>query len=138
LTLVGTRNGTGEVWFDDVRLDPWPSERGELVRIVAEHTTKRPINPMQQGQFIEMLCGLIPSIIAQQVNGTSFEEAPPCRVSYKKEVDEPYRPWYPDGAVQAAQYSYDASNPYNGARSERIELPVARARAGISQDGFYV
>jgi len=138
LTLVGTREGTGQVWFDDVRLEHLPSEQGKLVRIVAEHTTKRPINPMQQGQFIEMLCGLIPSIIAQQVNATSFEETPPCRVSYKKEVDEPYRPWYPDGAVQVAQYSYDASNPYNGARSERIELPVARARAGISQDGFYV
>jgi alpha-N-arabinofuranosidase len=138
LTLVGTRNGTGQVWFDGVRLEPRPSERGELVRIVAEHTTKRPVNPMQQGQFIELLCGLIPSIIAQQVNGTSFEEAPPCQVSYKKEVDEPYRPWYPDGAVEVAQYSYDSANSYNGARSERIELPVAGARAGISQDGVYL
>jgi len=138
LTLVGTRRGTGQVKFDDVRLDPWPSERSELVRIMAEHTTKRPVNPMQQGQFIELLCGLIPSIIAQQVNGTSFEEAPPCQVSYKKEIDEPYRPWYPDGAVEVAQYSYDTANSYNGARSERIELPVAGARAGISQDGVYL
>ena len=138
LTLVGTRQGTGQVWFDDVRMEPLPSERSELVRIVAQHTTQRPISPMQQGQFIELLCGLIPSIIAQQVNGTSFEEASPCRVSYKKEVDERYRPWYPDGAVEVAQYSYDTTNPYNGTRSERIELPVARARAGLSQDGFYL
>ena len=138
LTLVGTRHGTGDVWFDDVRLEPLTSARDELVRIMAEHITKRPINPMQQGQFIELLCGLIPSIIAQQVSGTSFEEAPPCQVSYKKEVDEPYRPWYPDGAVEVAQYAYDTTNPYNGGRSERIELPVAGARAGISQDGIYL
>ena len=138
LTLVGTRQGTGQVWFDDVRLDSLPSETSESVRIEAEHTTKRPVNPMQQGQFIEFLCGLIPSIIAQQVNNTSFEEAPPCQVSYKKEVDEPYRPWYPDGAVEVAQYSYDTANPYNDARSERIELPVAGARAGVSQDGVYL
>ena len=73
---------------------------GEDVRILAGHTTKRPIDAKQQGQFIELLCNLIPSIIAQQVVSTSFEDAPPCRVAYKREVDEPYRPWYPDGAVR--------------------------------------
>jgi alpha-N-arabinofuranosidase len=110
----------------------------EPVRIIAGHTTKRPIDAKQQGQFIELLCNLIPSIIAQQVVSTSFEDAPPCHVAYMREVDEPYRPWYPDGAVEVAQYSFDTANPFNGARSQKVVLPVAHARAGISQDGFYV
>jgi len=115
-----------------------PENTREDVRIFGEHTTKWPIDAKQQGQFIELLCNLIPSIIAQQVVSTSFEEAPPCHVSYKKEIDEPYRPWYPDGAVEVAQYSFDTTNPFNGVRSQKIELPLAHARAGISQDGFYL
>jgi alpha-N-arabinofuranosidase len=138
LALVGTRGGTGRAWFDDVRLEALPSDAREDVRIFAEHTTKRPIDAKQQGQFIELLCNLIPSIVAQQVVSTSFEDAPPCQVAYKKEIDEPYRPWYPDGAVEVAQYSFDTTNPYSGARSKKIVLPAAHARAGISQDGFYL
>ncbi|MGA3325168.1 MAG: hypothetical protein ABSF45_11900, partial [Terriglobia bacterium] len=53
----------------------------EDVHIFAEHTTKRPIDAKQQGQFIELLCNLSPSITAQQVVSTSFEDAPPCRVA---------------------------------------------------------
>jgi alpha-N-arabinofuranosidase len=112
--------------------------QAEDVRIFAAHTTKRPIDAKQQGQFIELLCNLIPSITAQQVVSTSFEDAPPCKVAYKKEVDEPYRPWYPDGAVEVAQYSFDSVNPFSGARSQKIVVPTAHARAGISQDGFYL
>ncbi len=138
LTLVGARRGTGRAWFDGVRLESLPSDAREDVRISAEHTTKRPIDAKQQGQFIELLCNLIPSIIAQQVVSTSFEDAVPCQVAYKKEVDEPYRPWYPEGAVEVAQYSFDTANPFSGARSQKIVLPVAHARAGISQDGFYL
>lgn len=138
LTLVGVRGGTGRAWFDDVRLESLPSDTRENVHIFAEHSTKRPIDGKQQGQFIELLCNLIPTIISQQVVSTSFEDAPPCHVDYKKEVDEPYRPWYPDGAVQVAQYSFDTTNPFSGARSQKIVLPAAHARAGISQDGFYV
>ena len=115
-----------------------PQGTREDVRILDEHTTKRPIDAKQQGQFIELLCNLIPSIIAQQVVSTSFEEAPPCHVSYKQEIDEPHRPWYPDGAVEVAKYSFDTANPFNGARSQKIDLPVAHARTGISQDGFYL
>jgi len=65
LTLVGARHGTGRAWFDEVRLESLPSDAREDVRIFAEHTTKRPIDAKQQGQFIELLCNLIPSIIAQ-------------------------------------------------------------------------
>jgi alpha-N-arabinofuranosidase len=111
---------------------------GEEVHISAAHISKRPIDAKQQGQFIELLCNLIPSIIAQQVVSTSFEDSPPCNVAYKKEIDAPYRPWYPDGAVEVAQYSFDTAHPFSGARSQKIVLPVAHARAGISQDGFYV
>jgi alpha-N-arabinofuranosidase len=138
LTLVAVRNGTGKAWFDDVRLQALPSDGHEEIRIHAEHSTQRPIDSKQQGQFIELLCNHIPSIIAQQVVSTSFEDAPPCRVAYKRAVDEPYRPWYPDGAVEVAKYSYDTTNPFSGLRSQRIVLPSPHARAGISQDGFYL
>ena len=138
LTLVGARHGTGRVWFDGVRLESLPSDAREDVRIFAGHAKNRTIDAKQQGQFIELLCNHIPSIIAQQVVSTSFEDAPPCHVDYRREVDEPHRPWYPDGAVVVAQYSFDTSNPYSGARSQKIVLPVAHARAGISQDGFYL
>jgi alpha-N-arabinofuranosidase len=117
---------------------PTSARSPEEVTISARHLTKRPINAMQQGQFIEILCNLIPSIIAQQVFSTSFEEAPPCHVAYKAEIDEPYRPWYPDGTVEVAKYSFDTANAYNGARCQKIEIPAEHARAGISQDGFYL
>lgn len=138
LTLVAVRGGTGKVWFDDVRLEALPTATREEVRVLAGHATRRPVDAKQQGQFIEILCNLIPSIIAQQVWSTSFEEAPPCKFKYKKEIDEPFRPWYSDGAVEVARYSFDTSNPFNGARSQKIELPVDHARAGISEDGFYL
>jgi len=112
--------------------------RAEDVTVSARHVSNRPISPMQQGQFIEILCNLIPSIIAQQVVSTSFEDAPPCHVAYKGEIDEPRRPWYPDGAVEVAKYSFDNTNAFNSPRSKKIEIPVAHARAGISQDGFYL
>jgi hypothetical protein len=138
LTLLGMRRGIGKVWFDDVRMEAVPSEAHEDIRIFSKHATERPIDTKQQGQFIELLCNLVPSIIAQQVVSTSFEDAPPCHVAYRRQVDEPYRPWYLDGAVQVAQYSFDTVNPFRGARSQKIVVPVAHARAGISQDGFYL
>jgi alpha-L-arabinofuranosidase len=98
------------------------------------------IDPKQCGQFIEPLCNLIPSMTAQQVENTSFEDEPPYRadLKYKEEIDKPHRPWYPDGAVHMAAYSFDAENPFNGLRSQKIEIKAAHCRAGISQDGFVV
>jgi hypothetical protein len=75
---------------------------------------------MQQDQFIEILCNLIPSITARQVVSTSFEAAPPCRVAYKGDADQTPRPWYPHGAVEVAQYSSDTDRPFNRARSQKI------------------
>jgi alpha-N-arabinofuranosidase len=137
VTLVGLRKAAGKVWFDDVRLEPFKAPGVKEARILPQRLTKRAIDVKQGGQFIEILCNLIPSITAQQVDSSSFEEEPPWKVSYKPPIDKPDRPWYPDGAVHLAGYSYDAEAAYNGKRSQKIELPAARARAGIAQDGFY-
>ncbi|MGD0733412.1 MAG: alpha-L-arabinofuranosidase C-terminal domain-containing protein [Terracidiphilus sp.] len=131
-------NSSGKLWFDDVRLEPLTVTQDADIRIVNSRIGKRPIDLKQGGQFIEPLCYMIRSMLAQQVDGDSFEEETPCKPSYKRGVDWPYRPWYPDGAVHEATYSLDEKNPYNGKRSQKIELPMARARAGISQDGFYL
>ena len=106
------------------------------VIVLDERACARPIDLKQGGQFIEPLCDLIPSMVAQQVANDSFEEEPPFKVAYKVELDKPYRPWYPDGAVHVAQYAFDSEKPFNGKRSQKITL-AKQARAGISQDGFY-
>ena len=138
LFYVGYGKGTGKVWFDDVRVQPVaPAGRG-AIRITPERLGVRPIDAKQGGQFIEPLCNLIPSLLAQQVANTSFEVDPPWNVAFRRDVDKPHRPWYPDGAVHLAQYAFDTNQPFNGERSLRVELPAPRARAGISQDGFYV
>ncbi len=129
---------SGKLWFDDVRLEPVAVAQNVDVHIKNSKISRRPIDLKQGGQFIEPLCHMIPSMLAQQVEGDSFEEETPCEPSYKKGVDWPSRPWYPDGAVHDAKFSLDTADPFNGKQSEKISLPVARARAGISQDGFYL
>jgi alpha-N-arabinofuranosidase len=138
IVLVGLENSAGKVWFDGLRLDPLPRPVENDVRVFYQKLSKLPIDLKQCGQFIEPLCRLLPSMLAQQVEATSFEEEADWWPSYKREIDKPYRPWYPDGAVHVAKYSLDTENPYNGKRSQKIELPVEHARAGISQDGFYL
>ncbi len=130
---------SGKVWLDDIRLERVPeSLQEESVTISNQRLSKRPIDLDQGGQFIEPLCDLMPSMISQQVRSTSFEETTPWTYAYKREIDRPYRPWYPDGSVHVATYSYDTNNPYNGKRSQKIVLPVPNTWAGISQDGFYL
>ena len=127
----------GPASFSDLRFEPVPEpDPGEL-RIHLRPAAKRPVDAKQQGQFIEMLCRLIPSMIAQQVDNDSFEEEPPYRFSYIKETDHPNRPWYPDGAVQTTEYALDTQDAFNGKRSQRIAIHLPGARAGIAQDGFY-
>jgi alpha-N-arabinofuranosidase len=139
VALRALNNQSGKVWLDDIRLEPVPETlQEESATISDERLSKRPIDLKQGGQFIEPLCDVLPSLIAQQVRSTSFEEETPWNQAYKKEVDQPYRPWYPDGSVHAATYSYDIDNPYNGKRSQKIALPLANTWAGISQDGFYL
>jgi alpha-N-arabinofuranosidase len=129
---------SGKLWLDDVRLEPITIASSSEIHITTTRLAQRPIDLKQGGQFIEPLCHMIPSMLAQQVEGDSFEEEVPCEPSYKTGMDWPHRPWYPDGAVHIADFSYDTVNPYNGKRSQRIDLPLAHARAGISQDGFYL
>ena len=132
-------NQSGKVWLDDVRLEPVPEPvETESVTISDKRLSTRPIDLKQGGQFIEPLCDVMPSLIAQQVRSTSFEEETPWNYAYKAEVDKPYRPWYPDGTVHVATYSFDTNNPFNGKRSQKIEVPLAHTWAGISQDGFYL
>ena len=131
-------SAAGKVWLDDVRLEPIVITTNPDVHITTDKLSQRPIDLEQGGQFIEPLCHLLPSMIAQQVQSGSFEEKVPCEPTYKAGMDWPNRPWYPDGAVQDATYSYDTENPFNGKRSQKIDLPMPRARAGISQDGFYL
>jgi alpha-L-arabinofuranosidase len=139
VALNALNNQTGKVWFDDIRLEPVPESReNESVTISNVRLGERPVDRKQGGQFIEPLCDLMPSMIAQQVRSTSFEDEPPWNQAYKQEIDKPYRPWYPDGSVHLAGYSFDIENPFNGKRSQKIELPLPDSWAGISQDGFYL
>ena len=128
----------GQISYADVRLEPIAEpDPGEL-RIHLRPAGKHPIDAKQQGQFIELLCRLIPSMLAQQVDNDSFEEEAPYHFAYIKETDHPCRPWYPDGAVQVADYSLDTQDPFNGKRSQKITIHLPLARAGIAQDGFYL
>ena len=138
LHIVLRSASAGKIWMDDVRLEPVTIVRDPDVHITKAKLSQRPIDLKQGGQFIEPLCHMIPSMLAQQVEEDSFEEEVPCKPTYKQGVDWPSRPWYPAGAVHIATFSYDTENPYNGKRSQRIDLPLAHARAGISQDGFYL
>ena len=139
VTLNVFNHQSGKVWLDDIRLQPIPEQAAvESVTISDQRLSKRPIDLKQGGQFIEPLCDVIPSLIAQQVRSTSFEEETPWNNAYKAEVDKPNRPWYPDGTVHVATYSFDTKNPFNGKRSQKIDLPVGKTWAGISQDGFYL
>jgi alpha-L-arabinofuranosidase len=138
IRLIGFNGSAGRTWFDDLRLEPVRRPASDEVRIRFQKATRRPIDLKQGGQFIEPLCSLLPSMIAQQVASTSFEEEQAWKFAYRKEIDRPHRPWYPDGAVHLARYSFDSDNPFNGKRSQRIEVPVPRVRAGIAQDGFWL
>jgi alpha-L-arabinofuranosidase len=139
VALNALSDEAGKVWFDNIQLTRVQEQADEeTVTISSVRSAKHPIDRMQGGQFIEPLCNLLPSMIAQQVDSTSFEEEPPWAYAYKVEIDKPHRPWYPDGSVHVATYSFDTNNPFNGKRSQKIELPLANTWAGISQDGFYL
>ncbi len=133
---IGYGKGTGKAWFDDIRLEPLEAAGPETVRIGAQRLTQSPIDMKQGGQFIEPLCDLIPSLLAQQVANTSFEPEPAWKVAFRRQVDKPHRPWHPAGAVHVARYDFDTDQPFNGTRSLKIEILSPKACAGISQAGF--
>jgi alpha-L-arabinofuranosidase len=129
---------TGRTLFADVRLEKIPEPEAGGIRIFLDRPGERPVDAKQQGQFIEYLCRLVPSMLAQQVEDGDFEEEPPYKYSYKGQIDHAHRPWYPDGAVHVAEYSYETREPFNGKRSQKIVIPLPTVRAGIAQDGFYL
>jgi alpha-N-arabinofuranosidase len=137
LLFIIRGRGTGKAWFDDVRLEPVAADGPQTVDIRLDQRGPLPIDAKQCGQFIEPLCHLVPSMSAQQVAHDSFEEESPWRFVYIADTDQPHRPWYPSGAVHLAEYAYDTDNPFNGKRSQKIEIPIPHVRAGISQDRFY-
>jgi alpha-L-arabinofuranosidase len=135
---AGKAPRAASVWFSDARLEPVAEPDPGEVRIHLGPAAGHVIDPKQQGQFIELLCRLVPSMLAQQVDNDSFEDEPPYRFSYIKETDRPHRPWYPEGAVQTADYALDTLDAFNGRQSEKITIHLPHARAGIAQDGFYL
>ncbi|MEW6253854.1 MAG: hypothetical protein AB1716_24675, partial [Planctomycetota bacterium] len=84
LFFIGYGRGTGRAWFDDVRLEPAPTQ--EPPRMEIDITRRAPlsldparpgpaaIDVKQGGQFLEPLCGMLPAAIAQQVANDSFED----------------------------------------------------------------
>ena len=108
------------------------------VTITAKRLSARPIDLKQGGQFIEPLCELLPSMIAQQVANDSFEDEPPFNFAYIQETDKPHRLWHPSGSVHRAAYARDEAHPFHGHKSQSITIAGARCRAGISQNGFYL
>jgi alpha-N-arabinofuranosidase len=97
------------------------------------------ISPYQYGQFIEYLCGLTPSMFAEQVFDGSFEGVPPYRVEFRRDMDRLEKPWYPDGAVHRGDFTLDAIEPFNGKVSQRItQRPGDPCTLGISQEGKHV
>ena len=134
----GSAPVSGKVWFADLHIQKLTEPDAGEVRILLNHAGKRPIDAKQQGQFIEYLCRLVPSMLAQQVDNGDFEEEPPYRFSYKQQIDHPHRPWYEDGAVHVADYSYETNDPFSGKRSQKIVIPIPTVHAGIAQDGYYL
>jgi hypothetical protein len=108
--------------------EPASTGHQEEVTISSQHLTRRPINAIQQGQFMEILCNLIPSIIAQEVVSTSFEDAPPCHVAYKGEVDEPHRPLQRRADVHAL-WEYVRPTGFRNNRPRRVHAAERHVQA---------
>ncbi|MBN1419747.1 MAG: hypothetical protein JXP34_13290, partial [Planctomycetes bacterium] len=131
--------GTGEVWFDGLRIEEARGLEGDRLRVTGERLSPLPVSPFQVGQFVEILCDLIPSMHAEMIDHGSFEEFPPFRVAFRKEVDRRDHPWYPSGAVHRGEYAYDTEKPFNGSRSLRIRVASGEpCTLGISQGGLHV
>jgi alpha-N-arabinofuranosidase len=97
------------------------------------------ISPYQNGQFIEYLCGLTPSMFAEQVFDASFEGVPAYRYAFRREIDRLEKPWYPTGAVHRGDFALDPVAPYNGKVSQRItQKPGDPCTLGVSQEGKHV
>ncbi len=120
----------------------WASDSQHAVpvwKITRQRVCSGTISPYQNGQFIEYLCGLTPSIFAEEVFDGSFEGVPPYKVTFRPQTDRLERPWYPDGAVHRGEFALDPVEPFNGKVSQRIsQKPGGACTLGISQSEKYV
>jgi alpha-N-arabinofuranosidase len=116
-----------------------PAAQVRTITVTAEPRNPGTISPFQYGQFIEYLCGLTPSMFAEQVFDGSFEGVPPYKVVFRKETDRLEQPWYPDGAVHRGEFALDSAHPFNGKVSQRItQKPGEPCTLRVSQAGKQV
>jgi alpha-L-arabinofuranosidase len=109
------------------------------LKITNERVCTGEISPYQNGQFIEYLCALTPSMFAEKVFDMSFEGVPEYRFEYRRAVDRIEQPWYPDGATHRGEFQLDPASPFNGKVSQRItQKPGDPCTLGVSQGGMYV
>jgi alpha-N-arabinofuranosidase len=107
--------------------------------ITREPLVQGTISPMQDGQFIEYLCDLVPSMWAEKLYDNSFEGLTPYDFVYLKETDFKEKPWYPCAATNRATFERDKTQKISGDVSMKIAAEDgAAATVGISQDGLYV
>jgi len=133
--FVGFGKGTGTAWFDGLELREIDAEVSTLT-VTDEPICGSTISPFQYGQFIEYLCGLTPSMFAEQVFDGSFEGVPPYRVEFRKETDRLEKPWYPSGAVHRGEFALDPALSFNGKVTQRITQKAGDpATLGVSQEG---
>ena len=136
--FVGYGKGTGTAWFDGLSVHEMDAVVSKLT-LTSEPNCRAKISPYQYGQFIEYLCGLTPSMFAEQVFDGSFEGVPPYRVEFRQDTDRLEKPWYPDGAVHRGDFALDSGEAFNGTVSQRItQKPGDPCTLGVSQAGKHV
>lgn len=102
--------------------------------ITRDHICSGRISRFQNGQFIEYLCGLTPSMFAEKIFDGGFEGVPPYKVEFRPATDRIERPWYPDSATNRGEFTLDPADPFNGKVSQCIrQKPGDPATLGISQ-----
>ncbi len=140
----GTSMSVATAWKDldgyrDRLVQVLTTPRVSKLTVTNEPVCDGTISPYQCGQFIEYLCGLTPSMFAEQVFDGSFEGVPSYRFEFRKETDRLEKPWYPDGAVHRGDFALDPVNPFNGKVAQRItQKPGNPCTLGVSQAGKHV
>ncbi|HEV3144206.1 MAG TPA: alpha-L-arabinofuranosidase C-terminal domain-containing protein [Gemmataceae bacterium] len=138
LFFVGFGKGTGNAWFDELRLEAIDFT-GCPLKITREPLFAGEINPFQYGQFVEYLCDLIPSMWAEKLYDGSFEGLSPYKMAYLKETDFREKAWYPTGATNRAEFVRDPKDPVGGRYSQKISVADgAPCTVGIAQDGLAI
>src|ERR1700733_5426189 len=74
-----------------------PDKSQSTLTISREHVCGGKISRLQNGQFIEYLCRLTPSMFAEKIFDGGFEGVPDYKVAFRSQTDRIERPWYPDG-----------------------------------------